>query len=390
MKVCKLCGETYRDHVDFCFVDGEVLAERPAPFVGIDPVHLEAPDPSRLGITPDGEPRYDLSVPTRSATPMPRSRRSLLQRATPPPSASATPPPPRTAAEEKMTPTPVMAERQDEPAPTPLTPDALPRAAAPAAEQAWFEAEVFESPDLTASSPRRTRLVLGAVVLALLVVVLLLSNLLAGEDARPDPTESAEQAAVQTPPELAPSKVETTPAAEPPEEAAVEDEGAAIRTAPVRFDTTPSGALVTVGGKPEGRTPLKLDLPLGDHEIRVELDGYQPLLREIEVSPGENLVPTWTLLPLTKAPEPSAALVEPAEGSADPAPAEVPVYVGVAGQEGAVLRVDGELVGPLPVEITLLEGVHVFEVEGPGGTFRVRREVRASSDGGRVELQLGR
>lgn len=372
MKFCKLCGETYRDHVDFCFVDGELLAERPTRAGEVDPQHLEAPDPGRLA-TPDRR-RLESLPPTRSATPLPRSRRSLLQRAQAGQGAAVAPA--HTAAEERMTPTPVMVPRQDEPRPERLTPAPVPAHAprqtpAPAPREPRVPApEPWDDIDLEPEGPPLGTLAGGALLVFGGILVLgAASGLFGGDD--PVASESPSRAA----PDPAPSAIERVVAPpveeEAPTAAVVEPEPVA-RTAPVRFVTTPSGATVRVGGRDLGVTPLKVDLALGDHQVRIELDGYEPLQRTIEVSPGENLAPTWTLLP--KAP---------------PAVARVPVRVDVPGRRGDALRIDGEDAGVLPVDLELREGLHVFEVSGPGGAFRVRRDVRASADGARVLLQLG-
>lgn len=377
MKFCRLCGETYRDHVDFCFVDGEVLADR-APRVAPDPLHLEAPDPALLDVTPDRAPRGPALPPTRSATPIPRSRRSLLQRA-------ATPTPPRptshTAAEERMTPTPVMHPRHDEPAPEPLTPAPVQgrRAPEPAAGEPWgalpppegaepwaeaWDPDLAEQPGLSWQAVAGALLVLAGLATLAVGIVGLFGE---GDVPEAPPRQMVRPGQVSVEPPSAARRVEE------PVEAPGAPEAPAARTAPVRFVTTPPGATVFVAGRAKGRTPLKIDLPLGDHAIRVELEGHDPLVREIEVSPGENLVPTWTLLP-----------------SAPAAAALVPVVVQVAGREGDALSVDGEPAGPIPAQLSLAEGVHVFEVSGPGGAFRVRRDVRANADGEPLILQLGR
>lgn len=45
----------------------------------------------------------------------------------------------------------------------------------------------------------------------------------------------------------------------------------------VEIRTIPEGATIYVDGKPEGKSPLKVDLYTGfGHEVRAELEGYAP------------------------------------------------------------------------------------------------------------------
>jgi len=70
MKSCAKCGQTFLDHVEFCFYDGEVLVAADAAVDGLD-----APSPPRRAQANQG------SFPAKSATPVPRAqRRSLLGR----------------------------------------------------------------------------------------------------------------------------------------------------------------------------------------------------------------------------------------------------------------------------------------------------------------------
>jgi hypothetical protein len=48
----------------------------------------------------------------------------------------------------------------------------------------------------------------------------------------------------------------------------------------------PSGAEVWIDGRPVGHTPLEQELGVGDHEIRVELPGYESERRRVTAVPG--------------------------------------------------------------------------------------------------------
>ena len=59
--------------------------------------------------------------------------------------------------------------------------------------------------------------------------------------------------------------------------------------------TSPAGAAVLVDGQPSGHTPLELTLAPSTHTIRVELAGYAPVERTMELAPGQALTLTETL-----------------------------------------------------------------------------------------------
>lgn len=53
------------------------------------------------------------------------------------------------------------------------------------------------------------------------------------------------------------------------------------------IESRPAGARVVVDGREAGRTPLTVpSLPAGDHAVRIDLDGYQPITTTTRVEPG--------------------------------------------------------------------------------------------------------
>lgn len=57
----------------------------------------------------------------------------------------------------------------------------------------------------------------------------------------------------------------------------------------VAVSSEPAGAEVTVNGVSRGRTPLEISgIPKGRATVRVELDGYGPETRELQITPGER------------------------------------------------------------------------------------------------------
>ena len=72
------------------------------------------------------------------------------------------------------------------------------------------------------------------------------------------------------------------------------------------FTTTPSEAQLFIAGEPRGRTPIAIDVPLGEDlvEVRLELDGHVP--QSFKLSPtrdqsiARELAPLTTVKPVTK------------------------------------------------------------------------------------------
>jgi serine/threonine protein kinase/tetratricopeptide (TPR) repeat protein len=64
----------------------------------------------------------------------------------------------------------------------------------------------------------------------------------------------------------------------------------------VRIGSKPSGATVSVNGKPMGQTELTVPLKPGEYEVALQLPGYEELLKKIEVQPGtKGLSFVWAL-----------------------------------------------------------------------------------------------
>jgi uncharacterized protein YjeT (DUF2065 family) len=75
---------------------------------------------------------------------------------------------------------------------------------------------------------------------------------------------------------------------------------AAAATAPARYaiETRPAGAQVLIDGKPEGTTPLQLDVPAGSHKLALNTDGRIQIERSLEVESGTNGVLSLDLAPV--------------------------------------------------------------------------------------------
>lgn len=86
----------------------------------------------------------------------------------------------------------------------------------------------------------------------------------------------------------------------------------------------PEGAKVLVDGKEIGVTPLKdANIPAGEHEIRVEKEGFEPHVAKITAKKGGSAPLALTLKSLTAAPDP-ATTPDPPKADPTPTPAPTP------------------------------------------------------------------
>lgn len=67
----------------------------------------------------------------------------------------------------------------------------------------------------------------------------------------------------------------------------------------IEIGSEPTGAMVTWRGQPTmQRTPLRIEVPVrGKRELRLELDGYEPVDTVLELSGLESPTPVWKLTP---------------------------------------------------------------------------------------------
>ncbi len=71
-----------------------------------------------------------------------------------------------------------------------------------------------------------------------------------------------------------------------------------VRKGVLNLDSTPRGALVELDGRPQGQTPLSLEVLPGTYLLRLSLPGYQTFETPVEVRPGEVQYLTVALTPL--------------------------------------------------------------------------------------------
>jgi hypothetical protein len=181
--------------------------------------------------------------------------------------------------------------------------------------------------------------------------------------------------------------------------------------------TNPPGAKVLVDGEPKGSSNLSLALQAGGHQIRAELEGYEPGVASANLSEGTSTSPLEiNLKPLAAAAEPDAtkpdtavpATTEP-QTAATPSSAKrrpepvVVVAKAVAPREeialkptlgvlvlkrspsGAQVSIQGPAdMAPRPItedHLELLEGPYVLTVTAPGYT---KATVPASIEAGKT------
>ncbi len=85
----------------------------------------------------------------------------------------------------------------------------------------------------------------------------------------------------------------------------------------LRVEVRPDGASVYVDGLRSGTTSVSLDLPAGQHVVRVELEGHEPLVQTVDLSADEEAIISGELVPK---PAPAASARVPSS----PAPVTVP------------------------------------------------------------------
>jgi serine/threonine-protein kinase len=147
----------------------------------------------------------------------------------------------------------------------------------------------------------------------------------------------------QPPPTLAPAVPPTTLAAATPEPQA---DVLAISGA-LRVATQPPGAAVTVDGVSRGASPVDVaELPLGAHEVRVELRGYAPAVQKVVLT-AESPQAEVNLSLLRAAPTSVMA-----EVFSEPA--------------GALVLIDGIAVGQTPLRQAVRVGGHSVELRREG------------------------
>jgi hypothetical protein len=117
----------------------------------------------------------------------------------------------------------------------------------------------------------------------------------------------------------------------------------------VTIDSVPQGATIYLEDRDagaQGTSPKQFKLQRGKYNFILEADGYEPLIREIQVARSQ----TFTLT-LIRKPSPASLKVEAASGS---------------GSADAPVKVNGKTVGKVPLTLTLQAGRYLIEVVKDG------------------------
>ena len=131
------------------------------------------------------------------------------------------------------------------------------------------------------------------------------------------------------------------------------------------ISTTPKGATVVLDGEVLGKAPIEKRVPYGTHTVKVELEGFEPASRSLNVVSETMSVPF----------ELRAATMRG--------------RVALFGVQGSTVDIDGSAGGRVPFQIALEEGTHMFKVTLPSGeTFTTSREIRFGSDGRTATVNL--
>jgi tRNA A-37 threonylcarbamoyl transferase component Bud32 len=120
------------------------------------------------------------------------------------------------------------------------------------------------------------------------------------------------------------------------------------RRATVQVESTPPGAEIYINGEVKGKTPVPLQLPLGQHRLLLVLSGFQE--REVQLELNEaKLYPVPVVL------QPSA-----------PSPPKPGILKVESTPPGAEVYVDGERRGTAPGKFETSPGSHHIRVVLPG------------------------
>jgi hypothetical protein len=435
VKICGQCHERYHDHVDFCFVDGEVLVfdSTPAPrpsnaasghVPGLDDYDAPPP-PSRMQgqQTPSHAPQTE-----RTASKAPSSAREADDDAPLRPSDQITLPIPNPAKHRpnpgkpapvyppEATPAPV------EPTPGPAYPTPTPPPAR-AAQAGPRRRPAAEAASPRAEAPTRSLgpLIAVGVALALLLIggagaVAMLGGtaVLFGAGAseskhpvavNPAPRPAPVVAPVEEPvpaPEVAPAAVPSpepeaavapvpapTPTHAPsPVAAPTAAPAPALAIGKVSISSVPAGAELRADGRSAGKTPTHIELPLGVHSLALALQGYEPWTGSVDVNGAAVTVPAIKLLAIAAPPAAPGAPAPAAAPAVDVIPARTGKVFLSSVEAGAKVWVDGKLSGELPLTLELPGGHHTFKVVGSTGEATYDKNI-VLKDAGTTPVFLG-
>lgn len=132
------------------------------------------------------------------------------------------------------------------------------------------------------------------------------------------------------------------------------------------LETIPAGADFSIDGEGKGKTPERIELPLGDHKIKVSLQGYESYEKDVQLKEVRDYPLHIGLKAVAKAVAPgvsrkgktvSGSVRTPPEGVEKPVPKRALLDVETIPGK-ANIYVDGSLLGTSPARFELSLGKH--------------------------------
>ena len=109
----------------------------------------------------------------------------------------------------------------------------------------------------------------------------------------------------------------------------------AAATARLLVEVEPPGSSVFVNGLRSGSTPVTLTLRPGQHTIRIEQDGFEPLVETVNLAADDRTTINGKLVPLPASPVPTVTLIAPGDpGSDQPLPDLIVKHAQIALETG--------------------------------------------------------
>ena len=223
----------------------------------------------------------------------------------------------------------------------------------PPPEDEVLVTETAPTPVLPEARRSMMTLALGGIGLVLFLIVLTTALIVLWNRKNAQPVPSPAVAAASPVPVKVPSP---TP---PP-----------VTSGVVHVESIPAGAAVSLDGQNVGKTPFDVhDVPLGAHEIKVELEGYAPAVESVMLT---------AQTPRTEV-RPTLSRTAPAKGTADVSSTPT----------GAMVKIDNTAVGLTPLRgHSLNVGRHRFEITAEGYEPYTTSATVKENQTARVDAQL--
>jgi len=97
------------------------------------------------------------------------------------------------------------------------------------------------------------------------------------------------------------------------------------KTAAVNIVSLPANATISIDGKPQGFTPLSLDIESGSHTFTFTAPGFQDKIVSASVQPGYRLVLNFTMAAMDITPTPTPTIATPSAALVTPTTAKTAI-----------------------------------------------------------------